>query len=119
MHEMGVVLNIVREAESLGKQYQVDKIGSLTLQVGELTGILSHFVHSCWPAAIENTILDGAELIVEEIEGLVSCEQCGCVYRFLDHMQGEVPVCPECHSSRWLLKQGREVLIKEIGVVDA
>lgn len=47
MHEMGVVLNIVREAEALGKQYQVEKIGRLTLQVGELTGILSHFVYSC------------------------------------------------------------------------
>lgn len=58
------------------------------------------------------------ELIIEEIEGLVSCEKCGCIYRFLDQMQDDAPVCPACQSSQWQLKQGREVMIKEIGVVD-
>lgn len=118
MHEMGVVLNIVREAEQQAKIYHAEKIGSLTLQIGELTGVMSHFVRSCWPAAIENTILNGAELIIEEVEGLVTCKDCGCVYRVLDHLTHNMPDCPECHSTEWTLKQGREVMIKEIGVFD-
>lgn len=118
MHEMGVVLNIVREAQRQGKHNNVDKIGSLTLEVGELTGIESHFVYACWPAAIENTILAGAELKIETVEGLVSCKHCGEVYRVLDHMKDNQPDCPQCHSSQWLLKQGRDVMIKEIGVFD-
>ncbi|WKY42957.1 hydrogenase maturation nickel metallochaperone HypA [Eubacteriaceae bacterium ES2] len=118
MHEMGVVLNIVREAEKQGKYYNIKKIGSLTLQIGELTGVETHFVYSCWSPAIKDTILEGAELKVEEVEGLVSCQNCGCDYRFLDNLIDNQPVCPECQSSNWQLKQGRDVMIKEIGVFD-
>ena len=118
MHEMGIVLNVVREAEIQAKQYSVEKIGRLTLQIGELSGVEGGYVRACWPAAIENTILDGAELILEGVVGLVTCKSCGCVYRALEHLTNNFPECPDCHSSQWELKQGRDVVIKEIGVYD-
>lgn len=119
MHEMGVVLSIVREAERQAKFYHVNRIGSLTLQVGELTGAQPRYIRNCWPAAIENTILEGAQLIIHEVEGLVACNDCGCVYRIFDHMTSDHKgICPECQGSSWTLKQGREVVIEEIGVYD-
>lgn len=119
MHEMGIVLNIVREAERQAELYRVKKIGSLTLEVGELTGAEPPYIRNCWPAATENTILEGAQLIIKEVEGLVSCKDCGCVYRVLEHMTKDLQAdCPKCHSSQWTLKQGREVMIDEIGVFD-
>lgn len=119
MHEMGIVLNIVREAERHAKIHNVNKIGSLTLVVGELSGAEARYIRTCWPAAIENTLLDGAELIIKEVEGLVTCNDCGSVYRVLEHMTPDLkPDCPKCHSHKWTLKQGREVMIDEIGVFD-
>lgn len=119
MHEMGIVLNIVREAERQAQMYHVKKIGSLTLEVGELTGAEPRYIRNCWSAAIENTILDDAELIIKEVEGLVTCDDCQSVYRVLEHMTSDLrPDCPKCHSDKWTLKQGRQVMIDEIGVFD-
>lgn len=116
---MGIVLNIVREAERQAQVYHVKKIGSLTLEVGELTGAEPRYIRNCWSAAIENTILDDAELIIKEVEGLVTCDDCQSVYRVLEHMTSDLrPDCPKCHSDKWTLKQGRQVMIDEIGVFD-
>lgn len=118
MHEMGVVLNIVRTAEQAAKANHVSKIGRLTLQVGKLTGVIPRYVHACWPAAIEHTLLEGAMLVIEEIEGIASCKDCGCEYSVLENLKTDQPVCPSCGSEQWKVKTGREVMIKDIGVID-
>ncbi len=118
MHEMGVVLNIVRTAEQAAKANHVAKIGRLTLQVGELTGVIPRYVYACWPAAIEDTILNGAILAIEEIEGIATCQDCGCDYSVLKNIKADQPICPACGSKQWKVKTGREVMIKEIGVID-
>jgi Zn finger protein HypA/HybF involved in hydrogenase expression len=48
MHEMGIVLNIVREAERQAEIYHVKRIGSLTLEVGELTGAEPQYIRNCF-----------------------------------------------------------------------
>lgn len=118
MHEMGVVLNIVRSAQEAAAANNVKKISRLTLEVGELTGVIPRYVHACWPAAIENTILDGAELVIEVIDGIGTCQDCGCEYLVLENLKPNDPVCPKCGSERWKVKSGREVMIKDIGVID-
>lgn len=118
MHEMGVVLNIVRSAEQAAAVNNIKKIKRLTLEVGELTGVIPRYVHACWPAATENTILDGAELIIEEIKGIVTCGHCHSDYIILENLKSDYPICPKCGSERWNVKSGREVMIKDIGVID-
>lgn len=118
MHEMGVVLSIVRSAEQAAKANQVKQIGRLTLEIGELTGVIPRYVRACWPAAIENTILSGAELVIEEIEGIAICETCGCEYIVLENLIRNIPECPVCKSQKGKVKTGREVMIKDIGVID-
>lgn len=118
MHEMGVVLNIVRTAERYAKSYNVKKIGTLTLQVGELTGLVPAYVKNCWPVATENTVLDSCEIIIEEVEGIATCEDCGHDYRVVDNLKPQYPICPKCSGDRWKVKTGREVMIKDIGVYD-
>jgi hydrogenase nickel incorporation protein HypA/HybF len=116
MHEMGIVLNIVRTAEEHAKRNHACKIARLTLNIGDLTGVVSEYVRDCWEAATEDTMLDGAELVIHEIEGIVSCDACGHEYLALDNLKPASPVCPSCGSPKWTVKTGREVEIEDIAV---
>lgn len=116
MHEMGVMLNVVRTATQQAARYGVTKIGSLTLTIGELSGVVPRYMESFWQVATEKTILEGAELIIEEVEGIAICGGCNEEYKVLDNLRPEKPICPHCGSPKWTVKTGREVMIKEIGV---
>ena len=119
MHEMGVVLSIVRELKKQAEMYNVKKIGSVTLEIGELTGVIPLYVHNCWPAAIENTVVEGAQLIIREKEGLVTCKKCQHTYRVMNHTTKDNRAdCPHCHSDEYTIIQGRDLTIEEIGVYD-
>ena len=40
MHELGIVMHIVRTLEDVGKENGLTKIGSVTLEVGEVSGVV-------------------------------------------------------------------------------
>jgi len=112
MHEMGIVLNIVRDAEQIAKANEAEGVASVVLQIGELTGVIPNYVQICWVAAIEKTLLSSAALIIEEIPGNGICKKCGMVYKLLEHDLK----CPDCGSEAFDTLSGREVVIKEIAV---
>lgn len=112
MHEMGVVLNIVRDTEQIAKENGVEGVASVVLQIGELTGVMPHYVRVCWPAAIENTLLSSATLVIEEIPGNGRCKNCGKVYNLLEKNLK----CPACGDEGYDILSGRDVMIKEISV---
>ncbi len=109
MHELGVVIEVVKTVEEFARENRVTRIGALVLQIGELSSIVPRYVEECYPAAVEGTLLEGTELRIEVLPGNVRCE-CGRVYRLL----ASEKVCPSCGGGRWELLGGREFLIKEI-----
>ena len=46
MHEMGIVLHLAKTLDETAEQNQLTKIGRVTLQVGEVSGIISGFLLS-------------------------------------------------------------------------
>lgn len=112
MHEMGVVLNIVRDTEQVAKENEAEGVASVVLQIGELTGVIPNYVQTCWIAAIENTLLSSAALIIEEIPGNGRCKNCGKVYNLLERNLK----CPDCGDESFDILSGRDVIIKEIAV---
>lgn len=69
MHELGIIMSIVRIAERAARENDAHKVNRLVLQVGARSCVVPHLVHAGWPAAIEGTLLEGAELIIEEASG--------------------------------------------------
>lgn len=117
MHEMGVVLNIVSGAERLAKKYQVSEIGYIKVDIGGLSGVIPRYLTSLWDIGTKDSILDGAELIINEIPGMVRCQDCGEEYILLDHRKNNLPDCPRCHGIHFQVMPGaRDVMITELGV---
>ncbi len=113
MHELGVVFYVIRDVKEVALQNNVERVESVTLEIGQVTGVVHDMLRDCWKWAIKKEpIMDSAELIIEEIPAVTHCESCGEDYDTLKYAK----VCPNCGSEDTFLIRGREFNIKEIGV---
>lgn len=81
MHELGIVFHIIRTVEDVAKENHVARIQRVTLQLGEVSGVVESYLQDCWKwAATKSEILPGAALTVEQIPAITLCEDCGQQY---------------------------------------
>lgn len=111
MHELGVVFQVIKQVEALGVENQLEEVASVTLEIGEVSGILHEYLTDCWKWSIKKSdLLKNAELKIETIEAVTFCEDCKELYSTTEYGK----TCPNCQSEHTYLVQGNEFLIKEI-----
>ena len=110
MHELGVLLEVVKQVEKIALENEVDQIEALVLQVGELCSMVPKYLTKLYPAAVEGTVLEASKLEIEVIPGNGRCKQCGQVYNLIDNNG----VCPNCMTMDFEMLSGKEFFIKEI-----
>ena len=47
MHELGVVFHVIESVENIGKENQLTKVASVTLEVGEVSGVVPSYLTDC------------------------------------------------------------------------
>ena len=58
MHELGIVFHIIRTVEDVAKENHVARIQRVTLQLGEVSGVVESYLQDCWKwAAAKSEIL--------------------------------------------------------------
>ena len=113
MHELGVVFHVIKDLEKVAAENAVEKINKVTLQLGEVSTVIPHYLTDCWKwASAKTELLNGAELIIEPIPAVTYCEDCGREYGTVEHGK----ICPHCGSEHTYLLRGNEFMIKEIEV---
>ena len=111
MHEVGTVLYVIRTVERVCVENDLNEVASVTLEIGEVSGIIPEFLYDCWKWAVRKTEhMQNAELKVEPIEAVTYCADCGEEYPTVKYAK----ICPHCGSSNTWLKCGNEYNIKEI-----
>lgn len=110
MHELGVVIEVVKNVEDFAKQNGLTKIDTLVLQIGELSSMIPRYIEACFPAAVDGTLLQDTKLKIEILPGNAMCKKCNKIYNLLENIN----VCPYCKSDAWELLSGKEFMIKEI-----
>lgn len=111
MHELGIVFHIIDTLNDVGKENELNKIGSVTLEIGEVSGVIDSYLKDCWRwAADRSELLSGAEMIIDKIPAVTFCEGCGKTYGTVEHGK----ICPYCASADTYLVAGNEFNIKEI-----
>jgi hydrogenase nickel incorporation protein HypA/HybF len=111
MHELGIVFHIIDSLEEIGKENQLTQIANVTLEIGEVSGVIDSYLKDCWHwAADKHELVKGAELKIEQIPAVTYCEECGKTYETVVHGR----ICPYCSSERTYLLRGNEFNIKEI-----
>jgi len=111
MHELGTVIYIIETLEKVAEEQSLSEIGSVTLEVGEVSGIVPDYIKDFWLYARKKSeVLKEAELKIETIDAVTYCEDCGRTYPTVEFAKE----CPHCHSFNTYLLRGNEYNIKEI-----
>lgn len=110
MHELGIVIKVVKTVEDYANKNNVTKIETLVLQIGELSSVIPHYVQECFPIAVKDTLLADTQLEIEKLPAHGRCKSCGKVFNVIEHKS----TCPACNSKAPEMISGNEFLIKEI-----
>ena len=113
MHELSIITNVVDTLYDFFEQEAepVKKVKSVTLSVGAVSGVVPHYLTDAWAWFTKNDdVFKGSELKIEIIHAYTTCLDCGKEYDTIQFAK----VCPHCHSENTVLKQGNELLIKEV-----
>lgn len=111
MHELGIARNIVAIVSEAAKGRRVRRV---TLEVGALSGVMTEAIMFCFPVVAEGTPLEGAALVVREIEGRARCGSCGTEFA----TKTLYAPCP-CGSRQVTRLQGEELNIKTMELEEA
>lgn len=111
MHELGTVFYVIQEVEKVVEENHLTQVSSVTLEVGEVSGIIPYYLTDCWKWAVEKSqYLKGAELKIETLPAVTYCEDCKQTYPTVKYAK----ICPYCKSEHTYLLSGNEYTIKEI-----
>jgi hydrogenase nickel incorporation protein HypA/HybF len=110
VHELGVVIEVVKTVEDFARENGVTKIAALVLQIGELSSMVPHYIEACYPAAVDGTLLQDTRLEIEILPGNALCKKCGKVFNLIANSGA----CPLCSEKDFEILGGREFMIKEI-----
>jgi hydrogenase nickel incorporation protein HypA/HybF len=111
MHELGTVFYVIKEVEKICRENDLHVVGSVTLEIGEVSGIIPEYIVDCWNwARAKSEFMKSAELKVENLEAVTFCEDCQKTYPTLKYKK----ICPYCGSEHTYLLTGNEYNIKEI-----
>ena len=111
MHVLGIVFHMIDTLERVAKENRVEKISAVTLELGEVSGVVPQELTSCWNWAVKKTaVMPQAKLVIKTIPAVTLCENCQRTYPTVP--QGRI--CPNCGSENTWLTQGNEIELKEI-----
>lgn len=110
MHELGVVIEIIKTVEEFAKKNNVTKVEKLVLQIGELSSMIPKYIESCYPAAVDGSLLQDTILEIEILPGNGMCKKCKKIFNLMANKNR----CPQCEGTEWEILSGKEFMIKEI-----
>ncbi|HUI22297.1 MAG TPA: hydrogenase maturation nickel metallochaperone HypA [Methylocella sp.] len=111
MHELAITCNIVELAEEAANGRRVHRV---TIEIGELSGVLPDAITFCFPEVANGTCLQDAFLEIRRIDALARCSGCGSEFRTPEI----TTVCP-CGSLDFVRLSGEELNIKSIELEEA
>jgi hydrogenase nickel incorporation protein HypA/HybF len=112
LHEVGITQSIVEIAERNAREQGAVKVLSVTVEIGDLSGVMADAVEFCFDACTAGTFLDGTALVIRRIAGKGKCRDC----------QAETPLqpftfaCSACGGYALDVLQGDELRITEMEI---
>jgi hydrogenase nickel incorporation protein HypA/HybF len=110
MHELPIVLDVIKIVNQEAEERGLSKIKSITLVIGELSSVMDESVQMYFELLAEGTHCKGARLVFEHVPSTLRCVRCGNEFPHIRKFE-----CPLCGGDSVLIKgTGQECYIKSI-----
>ena len=110
MHELGVVIEVVKTLDRIVLENNLTEVESIVLQIGEISSMIPKYIEDCFDVAIDGTQFEKTKLNIEVLTATALCRPCNRVFKLVEN-EGK---CDYCGGNDWELLSGKEFLIKEI-----
>lgn len=110
MHELAVCQGLLREVERVARAAGADRVVSVTVRIGPLSGVEPQLLQSAFPLASAATAAAGSKLIIERAAVRVRCRRCG---RESEAASGRL-VCGQCGHWKVQVVGGDELLLARL-----
>lgn len=112
MHELAITESLIdlinREAKDKGFQ----KVLTISLRVGEYSGLVPDCIQEFFPIAAKGTFAEGAALDIRSVPAAFRCQECG----YEGPVSRKAACCPDCGSTAIRMTAGREFFVESLKV---
>jgi hydrogenase nickel incorporation protein HypA/HybF len=115
MHELSIAMSIVEMAQEEAARRGAIQIQAVHLRPGRLSGVVKEALLSSYEMACEATLLQGSQLLIEEIPVEVFCPKCEQP-RLVDSIQWFC--CPECETPTPTVLHGKELEVVALEITE-
>ena len=114
MHEMGIADAMVKTVDRIAKQENAAGVRSVTVELGDLCGVVPRFLADCWEAVTAGTVYEKTELRLHSVPATALCLDCEHTFvADIDSLR-----CPNCGGVKLKPLSGQDLTIAEIEVYD-
>ena len=110
MHELVIVEGILEAVIPAVEKYEVERIETIRLKIGEMSGIVPSCINEYFEIAAKGTIAEGAKIEIERIPIRITCPDCG--------YEGVISKgqyrCPACDGAGFRIISGREYYVDSV-----
>jgi hydrogenase nickel incorporation protein HypA/HybF len=114
MHEISLAGSIIQLVEEAAVRERFSMVTRLHLSVGALAGIDVDALRFACDACFPNTILNGAELVIDSPPASAWCEECAEHVSMFDRLDP----CPECGGLKLRPMGGTDLKVIDMLVLD-
>ncbi|HQV68803.1 MAG TPA: hydrogenase maturation nickel metallochaperone HypA [Thermoflexales bacterium] len=115
MHELSIAHELVNIADEAARKAGATRVTRVHLRLGALSGVVKDSLLFGYGMATQGTLLDGSELVVNELPVVIYCDSPTCQREI--ELQGTQSFrCPACGQPAAKLVQGKELQIESIEI---
>jgi hydrogenase nickel incorporation protein HypA/HybF len=115
MHELGLMQTAVEAALKAAQTLGATRVACITLRVGEASGADPAVLQMGFAALTQNTIAEGAALVIEPVPVACFCLRCQVEFNpaRADDLYYE---CPRCGGFETQVRHGRDIAVGAVEV---
>lgn len=112
MHEFGITQEILRIARERAEAAGARKVTKVKVTVGAMTGVVEDSLRFYWDQLVPGTIVEGAELEVDNVPITLRCPSCNEE----SEVEDVALVCPKCSAFGPEVIAGKELQVSSLEV---